>query len=206
MLKKTLALASLTLSLSANAAIIDNGTYTTDTDTGFDWLDLTETAYNSFDDVTNRIGLFGDLHAGGWAFATGAQFDTLMENFGAASMTCSNGYQFCGLSTANNNIVTSVLGLFGDISGGTKDVYGWIADIDPDTGYPILARLYDNPANGNSATADAIYTFATALPSTSSFASTGAFLVRTSEVPLPATAWLFLSALGGLGIIKRKRH
>ena len=41
MLKKTLALIGVTLCVNVNAAIIDNGTFTTDTSTGLDWLDVT---------------------------------------------------------------------------------------------------------------------------------------------------------------------
>jgi len=41
--KKELALIGLTVSINANADIVDHGSYTIDPRTGLDWLDLTTT-------------------------------------------------------------------------------------------------------------------------------------------------------------------
>ena len=48
-----LAVSALILSNSANAALIDNGAYTTDNISGLNWLDLTESTGLSYDYVTS---------------------------------------------------------------------------------------------------------------------------------------------------------
>lgn len=66
--------------ITVNASIIDNGTYVTDTATGWDWLDLTQTAGMSYDDVTLQLGP-GGLYEG-WSYATRAELETLWGAFG----------------------------------------------------------------------------------------------------------------------------
>ena len=85
-LNKSLALVGLlALSIYANASIIDNGNYTTDTLSGLDWLDLTETTgrnYNEvYDDINNSGGDFG---AGEWRYASQSEFQSLLSNKHAA--------------------------------------------------------------------------------------------------------------------------
>ena len=52
---------------SAQALIIDHGTYTTDTTTGLDWLDVTASLGRTFNDVNSQFGVGGDFE--GWGFA-----------------------------------------------------------------------------------------------------------------------------------------
>lgn len=52
MLKKTLALVGLSISLSANTAIVDSGNITLDTATVLGWLNVTETSDLSCDQVS----------------------------------------------------------------------------------------------------------------------------------------------------------
>ena len=71
----------LVCSLSANATIIDNGSYTTDTITGLDWLDVTETLGLSVDQVL-ASPLYND-----WHYATADQFSTLIYNIIGINIT-----------------------------------------------------------------------------------------------------------------------
>ena len=86
MFKKSLALVGLTLSLSAYADIqsIDSpfgpNTITRDTVTGLDWLDLTVTRGLSYEQVTAQMGPGGTYE--GWRYATVAELDQLIANFG----------------------------------------------------------------------------------------------------------------------------
>jgi hypothetical protein len=62
---------------TAQAVIIDNGTYTTNTASGLDWLDVTQTLGLSFDEVTAKIK---DGELLGWRYANGAQFNQLITD------------------------------------------------------------------------------------------------------------------------------
>jgi hypothetical protein len=64
---------------SAYATIIDNGSFTTDTATGLDWLDITATLNQSYDQVTAQLGSGGSLQ--GWRYATGVEFNSLVSDY-----------------------------------------------------------------------------------------------------------------------------
>ena len=80
MLKKTLALVCLTLSLTVNADIVNKGRITHDTATGLDWMDLSHTTNRSYNEIS---GLFADgQEFSGWRYATQAEVKQLWGNFG----------------------------------------------------------------------------------------------------------------------------
>lgn len=58
---------ALILSTSVNAALIDNGNITTDTETGLDWLDITESTNLSYNYVSSQFGVGGQFE--GWRYA-----------------------------------------------------------------------------------------------------------------------------------------
>ena len=62
---------------TTNATIVDNGIYTTDTNTGLDWLDVTETVNLSYNYVTSQLGTGGAYE--GWRYATGNEFNQLVH-------------------------------------------------------------------------------------------------------------------------------
>jgi len=74
---------TLVLSLIAispiKADIIDNGSFTTDTQSGLDWLDVTETTYKSYNDVIEQFGKGGDFE--GYRYATALEFNTLISHY-----------------------------------------------------------------------------------------------------------------------------
>ena len=63
---------------SALADLVDNGTTTTDTDTGLEWLDITETTGLSYNEVLASDYVTND----GYRFATEAEVHQLYTNAG----------------------------------------------------------------------------------------------------------------------------
>ena len=63
----------------SQAAIIDHGSYFSDTDSGLDWLDVTASVNRSFNDVFSQLGSGGDF--AGWRFASSNEFNTLLSNW-----------------------------------------------------------------------------------------------------------------------------
>ncbi len=81
-----------------------DGLLTLDTDTGFRWLDLTESTNRSVNDVSSQFGVGGDFE--GFRYATIAEAATLYANAGIP-----NPYLF---TEANVPGVTSLLALMGE--------------------------------------------------------------------------------------------
>ena len=82
MLKSSIALIGLLVSsFSINAAIIDNSSYTTDSRTGLDWLDLTATDGQSFNAVSARIANGVEPEASN--YATMSEYEEFMKRNGA---------------------------------------------------------------------------------------------------------------------------
>ena len=82
MLKKIIILTGLLcLSLSLNAALLDRGTYTTDTVSNLDWLDITFTQNQSYSYVASQLGVGGMYE--GWSIASRSQFIGLLNNTAA---------------------------------------------------------------------------------------------------------------------------
>ncbi len=71
------------------ASFVDHGLYTTDTVSGLDWLDLTETKNQSVLTVTSQL-LSGGIYEG-WRYATGDEFNTLIFNYTGNS---TNGFNY----------------------------------------------------------------------------------------------------------------
>jgi hypothetical protein len=205
MYKKSLLLVGLLASsVSVNAAIVDHGFYLTDTSTGLDWLDFNVTQNQSFNTVGYRIQS-GDLK--GWVYATGDQFDGLVGSFGGTPMTCTSGQDYCGWSTANFNVATAMLAYLGTIQYDYQTSIGILADEGPVPGTKWRALLSWQIGSQESETQDLIDTHFSAVDYDYNDGHvTGSFLVRTSEVPIPAAGWLFLSALLGLAGKRRMFH
>jgi len=209
------------LSLNAGAAIIDNGSYTTDTSAGLDWLDVTASLGRSFDDVSGQFGPGGDFE--GWRFATTDEFSTLLVHAtGLATTEIANPY---GYVLSNSDVTHDIVSRLGDTCSScnaTYDIrytYGWLdlpADNHQGAGNGEVAIVFDYH------TYDAlyygthysyVYGYAPDYPGdgrhypTSMVSGTlGSFLVRaTTVVPEPETYALMLAGLGLVALAARKR-
>jgi hypothetical protein len=202
MLKKTLALVGLTLSLSANATIVDLGNITRDTSTGLDWLDLTETNGRSYTDISNKLG--AEQEFAGWRYATGQEVQDLWVNFGLTEGTN------LSISTADTNQYASFINAVNHL-GNTHNEYNTVFDYGS-VGF-TAAKVNGNNSlryvrgmfhSGTSANTTA-FGVSSAGSEVVGVLHTGSYLVAPSSVPVPAAAWLFGSALVGLAGIKRKK-
>jgi hypothetical protein len=232
MLKQTLALVGLALSLSANAAVQNtlNGV-------DYEWLELTETQGLSRDQVELRLQnindeLYGyeyasrslteslllsympfdgqDGNHGTWLVRLGAQmflndFGTLKTaGDGFASLISGDG-QDRAYQTVDTGIASVDYGLFSSFFYGSEGEC--ISTGKTCRGYTIL--WFD--AAGNSTMVpqsaasgyDSLFHTPSAHDSYYSNSQYGSLLVRTSNVPVPSAAWLFSTALLGLAGKKR---
>ncbi len=188
--------------VSADAALIDNGTYTTETASGLDWLDLSLTTGMSMEDAlaansqwryaTNSEveNIFGQLfdgyfntEAGGWSLSSnGAYADQLtdvtnFENlFGATQI-------FFSFPLTQR----FVFGLYEDEAGVIR-VMGTQFSTQPGFTQTVVEGM----------------DFTQVLDTTTAVTGRGTFLVRSSVVPIPAAIWLFGSALGLVGFLRRR--
>ena len=91
-------------SLFANAALLDNGSYTTDSNTNLDWLGLTETRGLSFDEVQAQMSS-GQKYEG-WRFASRTDVIQFWSDAGGSG-------PFTGASSGESNWVGSLQSLWG---------------------------------------------------------------------------------------------
>lgn len=223
MLKQTLALTGLLLSLSASAAIIsvDSSfgvdTITRDTGTGLDWLDVTETQWLSYNQVIAQMGAGGAYE--GWRYATTAELDQLITNFGYVSLMagpCPYGNKYCDRGEGlydDNLIVEQMIHMLGDMvseyepAGSIGYSYGILADTPYSNDYQyeyVGLGIIGDYERRSSDLADQIDTTHGYMTYDRAEGHIGSFLVQTTTVPIPTAAWLFGSALIGLAGIKRK--
>jgi hypothetical protein len=73
-------LVALVIASSANATLIDHGTYLTDTITGLDWLDVILSRNMSYLDVSAQFGIGGEFS--GWQYATVNEVEGLWTSAG----------------------------------------------------------------------------------------------------------------------------
>jgi hypothetical protein len=170
----------LSVSTLANATLIDNGDYSTDTESGLDWLDWTETKNMT------QIEALSQFSGAGWRAATRDEASGLMENFFL------DGLGF-GL-TPNLNIpgIAQLKITFAQLLGATND---WGSDMNT---YALVGNgLYGidnrNVMNG----------FGNNYPI--SLTWSGIALARTNAVPEPAIITLFTLGLAGIGFARRRR-
>ena len=163
-----------------NAAFIDNNTYTTDTVSGLDWLDITATINRSYDDINSQLS----SEFFGWRYATTPEVYTLWNNFGVNLNVCGN----CSLLVHGVHPVTAYAsGLLGNADSisyqyltigltSTVNEY-WESGL-----YNDLIGLSD--ANGGTDTIihDGYH------KRSSAWWSIGSYLVRKNEVPAPNAA------------------
>ena len=121
MLKQTLALVGLTLSLFTNATIlsVDSSfgadTITRDTEAGLDWLDVTESRGLSYAQVIVQMGAGGVYE--GWRYATASELDQLIVNFGYIRINteCAYGLKHCDTDlTGDYEVIDLMIRTLGD--------------------------------------------------------------------------------------------
>lgn len=187
----------LVLSTSVNAALIDNGIYTTDMDSGLDWLDLTETSRMPYDFVSSQLGVGGAFE--GWSYATVVQIESLFDSAGGTG-------PYTGWSSTNNGVVLPLLNLWATSSSFVS--YNFFTVV-PGTvlGTHRFGSVSDNPTISRSLTEDFLISDSGNLGDSTADIAIGSALVRVSVVPIPPAVWLFGSGLIGLiGVARRKAY
>ena len=196
----------LVVAAPVQAALVDNGSFTTDTVSGLDWLDLSATLDTPFSDALALNP--------GWRLASNAEVENLFwqlfPNFSETeSDACGEYDTTCGISDSLNPLaspdqherVENFHSLFG--SSPTSAGRGF-----------ALGSYYDE---NNLLRAMGAYDYGsrtivwglsqTSIVDPDSYApALGTYLVRSSVVPIPAAAWLFGSALAALGWLRRKQQ
>lgn len=195
---------AMAIATFSHAAFLDNGDFSTDTQSRLDWLDVTETLGLSYNQVQAQFTSGGSLD--GWRYATGDEFDQLLINFGFTPEVCSNGTQFCSFSGDFQSVTPPFIVQLGDTSGGdfpvtpTNEFFGWtrgiIGDSRPEFDSTWLAIV----------DWDGLNTHHFSLANDNGDPNSGSFLVRESSiVPIPAASWLFITSLLGIALAKRQR-
>jgi len=184
---------------NVHAALIDNGIFTTDTETGLDWLDLTETANLSYDYVSTQLGQGGIFQ--GWSLASIAQVETLFNAAGGVG-PYDGSFQ---PNPFNDGPAQLLLNLWGALTPDFRSQF-YTSDIDPRfTNMQKIGEiefLTSTPAVGS------LKLWVGSSETSSNYPYMGMALVRDSAsvVPIPAALWLFSSGLLGLaGMARRKK-
>jgi hypothetical protein len=193
---RSLVVALLLLGLPVHAALVDSGSYTTDTVSGLDWLNL---------DKTNGLTMSAALAANsGWRYALYTEIDNLYATaFPGIPNPADLGYtNIYDNSPQQQSSVNAFIDHFGTTGyqgtltvsqgfyfGESGDVFFLGVQRYPNLTYSHIYMDYTELRFS-----DPVYTQD----------NVGTYLVRTSAVPIPAAVWLVGSALAGLGWLRRK--
>jgi PEP-CTERM motif len=175
----------------ANAALIDNNAYTTDTTFGLDWLDLSATKGLSVSSALSSNS--------GWSYANDTQVSNLLSSFGISyAFTSGATTSLSATDTQANNFqalfgVTALLGR----SASPVTIGNYFNSAVDHSTYLCISTGGCFP---NSFTRDADFS--------SGSSTVGTFLVResaTPAVPEPVTIVLFGAGLAGAFAARRKK-
>ena len=176
----------LSVSTLANATLIDYGDYTTDTESGLDWLDWTET-----NDMT-QSGALALFSGEGWRIATANEAVELLENHFDVVIGGSNDVlkQYIDDFT---DLKLEFLQLFGALQGGGSSTAAIV-------GFGLIG-VDDYRVKGG------IYQIHSEVYGGINYSSvnTGVPLVRVTDVSEPAIIALFALGLVGIGFARRRQ-
>ena len=208
-------LGSLTIGLAANAAastLQDFGSYTLDTTTNLDWLDLDQTFGYSPNQILSNAGV--NFVSQGWRYATLDELRGLFTDAGGAD-TVTN-YDHYAVATAAPGVTWGTASLLEDLLGSghsdNSDNYAFTGEpYASDNTLLTLGRFYTRINSTNGLYVAGLFAPASPglAPSSIGYSS---FLVRihgtqVATTPIPASVVMLLTALGGLGLagFRRKR-
>lgn len=179
------------------SALIDSGAVTSDTATGLEWLDVTQSQGLSYDSVSSQFGI-GDAFES-FRYATRAEVDQLFRNagFGAtdgifrtADFTVAQDFMnLVGVTSASAR-GDAVLGITGDLIGSnSRQVFTVAFEVPP----------FQNPSAGYAIGLDSAGSSLVLSNQDASFR--GSWLVRqtAANIPEPTTLAIW-SVLGGIGL------
>ncbi len=189
---KSLVFLLLTICSHAQAGLINNTNYVTDTISGLDWLKLDQSINYSYDDiVNNQLGVTGDFS--GWSIASLGTVHNLFDNAGGDGTYRSN--NFTSTNAVMNNTLTNLFTI-------TEGTNSWFHVVDSIPGGSTSGVILSTAGNvnqyvgGGYSISAAAYTFiGTALYRTTSNGN-------SNEVPEPSTLAIF--AIGIMGLASRR--
>jgi len=91
----------------------DLGNITVDHNSGLEWLDVTETASTSYEDMINELSSGSGLGSNGWRHATQLEFQQLISNFFNVSYT-GGSFGAGPFSEGDSTLVEQFIHTFGD--------------------------------------------------------------------------------------------
>ena len=186
------------VSYGASAALIDNGTYTTDTESGLDWRDLSITdgqAYNSAPTLNP-----------GWRYATNTEVESIFKILFNGYYNTTEGYSNSsdGVYADQSIDVDNFISLFGITGENASANFSWGFYEDESTTLRILGVT--NFFDGRTIVYGPDHSLDYDRYRSTGSGSVGNYLVRETVVPIPAAVWLFGSGLIGLiGVARRKK-
>ncbi len=125
----------LILSFNSQATLINSGSFITDTDTGYDWLDLNQTVGYSYDAVVTNLGAGGVFD--GWTLATFGDVHALLDAAGGDGTYTDGG--------AGSTAYLALIGSWGEgvhyLSSPGDEMWFHVSDVGPG-GYTSGALFY----------------------------------------------------------------
>ena len=176
------------------ANIIDNGTYTTDTTTGLDWLDVTASIGLSFDQVSAQSGAGQQFE--GWCYATVAELSTFLLDAGISTVPHNN------IPATQLSLHQDIITLLGPTFTDADLVYTAGLTSLLEAGLIYACSSSACASQGSQSIANPTQFF---LTSDASRDDTGSFLVRISAVPEPSTWAMLILGFAGVGYISYRQ-
>jgi len=210
----------LILATNTHAAIVDQGIYLTDTASGLEWLDVTESINMSRNQVSTELAAGGKFF--GWRYATGAEFLHLASNATGQSMTNPAAYYSLPINITLDSLVAmlgSTLDAYylhfygrtyndylGNSSYSQHYTLGLLSDEVPNQTGTAYFGGYLNDFNRNGYSQDGLQAYSVGFGPDVKGYNVGSYLVRTtSAIPEPETLALIGLGLGGIFAVRRKK-